>query len=151
MNSSSRLCLKSLSPLPMLLLSTCIEVHSRPCSAMKTKSRILIAGSRTLLLDKNSGKFSPNGCGTSVWNWAIASIRHLCARPKLLRPKPHPFLHQFLILLLPSSTDHQSGHEQHEWGSLLFKVIPGAFVQDKLPTISLRRVSRRFLEKVVKA
>src|SRR5258707_4183921 len=124
MNSSSQLCLKSLSPLPMLSVSISIAELSRPCSAMKTTSRTLIAGSRILPLDKSAGKFSPNGCGTSVWNWAIASIRHLCAQPHLLRPKPHPFHHQFLILLLLSSTDYQSRREQHEWGSLPQRISP---------------------------
>src|SRR5271157_4676078 len=138
MNCSSPLCLKSLSLLPMLSVCTCTEVPSRSCSAMKTKNRTLIAGSRILLLDKSSGKFSLNGCGISVWNWAIASIRQLCVQPSLLRLKSlllllyqflillHQFLillHQFLILLHLSCTGRQSGREPHAWGSLLAWIL----------------------------
>ena len=67
----------------------CIVVLLRRSSRMKMLSRTLTAGAPTPPADKSFGKSCRNGCGTSASNWVIVSIRPLCGRPHLLRPKLH--------------------------------------------------------------
>ncbi len=39
---------------------------------------------------RKRGRLSVSGCGTSVWNWVISSLRPQCVPPCLLPPPPRP-------------------------------------------------------------
>lgn len=117
-NGSFPACPRGHFPLLMGWLSPCTEEPLNQCSLMKIKNSSLIAGVHSAHVDRNAGTWGASGCGTCVWNWAIASIQPQCV-PATVLPLTHtPFRPLLLSHSRRSPTGCHNGRTRHRWEEL---------------------------------